>query len=447
MKAVILAAGTGKRVFPLAVNKPKPMFKLLGKPLMQYVLEELAAAEVRHAVVVIGHQSEQIVEYFGSSHSGVSIEYVRQDEPKGMADALLSAEARVSDGKFLVCNGDDVFDPGLVKKMLPVAVNADAVFACQPVEETWKFGILSLDTSGDGLRVTGIVEKPDKGKEPSNNAVIGVYMLSPDIFGYIRQCPPGDAQYEQAIQKMIDQGRKVEAVEYCDFFGSYKLPWDLLVLNEYFLTHQPTYIAETAQISEHSVLKGDHIYIGENVRVFEHAVIQGPCYIGNGAVIGNNCLIRACSSIGDGTVIGFGTEVKRSVIGEQCWTHASYVGDSVIGDYCSLGAGTVTANYRFDEENVQVEVVGKGRMDSGTPKLGCIMADNCKTGSNTTLMPGVKIGPNSLVGPGVLLFTDLEPNKIALQDKQVLEIRDNKISLDQVRRSALRRGLLDSTDV
>jgi bifunctional UDP-N-acetylglucosamine pyrophosphorylase/glucosamine-1-phosphate N-acetyltransferase len=246
---------------------------------------------------------------------------------------------------------------------------------------------------------------------------------------------------------MIDQGRKVEAVEYCDFFGSYKLPWDLLVLNEYFLTHQPTHIAESAQISEHSVLKGEHIYIGENVRVFEHAVIQGPCYIGNGAVIGNNCLIRACSSIGDGTVIGFGTEVKRSVIGEQCWTHASYVGDSVVGDYCSLGAGTVTANYRFDEENVQVEVVGKGRMDSGTPKLGCIMADNCKTGSNTTLMPGVKIGPNSLVGPGVLLFTDLEPNKIALQDKQVLEIRDNKISMDQVRRSALRRGLLDSTDV
>jgi bifunctional UDP-N-acetylglucosamine pyrophosphorylase/glucosamine-1-phosphate N-acetyltransferase len=419
------------------------MFKLLGKPLMQCVLEELAAAEVRHAIVVVGHHSNQITEYFGSEHSGVTIEYVSQEEPKGMADALLAAEEKVSDGKFLVVNGDDVFDPGLVKKMLPVAINADAVFACQPVEETWKFGILSLE----GDRVTGIVEKPDKGHEPSNEAVIGVYMLSPEIFSYIRQCPPGDAQYEQAIQKMIEQGRKVQAVQYQDFFGSYKLPWDLLVLNEYFLKRQETYIAPSAQISEHSIIKGDHVYIGENVRVLEHAVIQGPCYIGNGAVIGNNSLIRACTSIGDNTVIGYATEIKRSVIGEECWTHSSYVGDSVIGDYCSLGAGTVTANFRFDEENVSVEVVGKGKMDSGTQKLGAIMADNCKTGSNTTLMPGVKIGPHSLVGPGVLLFTDLAPNKVALLSKQVLDIRDNKVTLDHIRRAELRQGLIDSTEV
>lgn len=438
MKAIILAAGTGKRVYPLAVNKPKPMFKLLGKPLMEYVIEELAAAEIHEVICVVGHKAEQIIDYFGNEKHGVSISYATQEEARGMADALLSARPALNGEKFLVVNGDDMFDPGLVKKMLPVAINSDAVFACQPVEETWKFGILSLD----GDRVTGIVEKPDKGEEPSNNAVIGVYMLSTDIFGYIEQCEPGDEQYEQAIQKMIEDGKDVRSVTYTDFFGSYKLPWDLLKLNEHFLNEQEPYIAESAQISEHAVVRGDHVYIGENVRIFEHTVIQGPCYIGPGAIIGNNSLIRGHTSIGAGSVIGYGTEVKYSIIGENCWTHSSYVGDSVLGDNCSLGAGTITANYRFDEKNVMVEVTGKGKIDSGTDKLGAIMADNCKTGSNATLMPGVKIGPYSLVGPGVLLFTDLEPNKIALQSKQVLEIKDNKVTLEPEKREQLKEKLL-----
>lgn len=438
MKAVILAAGTGQRVFPLAVNKPKPMFKLLGKPLMQYVLEELAAAEVREAVIVTGDNSEQIEEYFGAANSGVTITYTTQPEAKGMADALLRAEKAVNGEKFLVVNGDDVFDPGLVKKMLPVAINSDLVFACQPVEETWKFGILSLQ----GDRVTGIVEKPNQGEEPSNNAVIGVYMLSPDVFDYIRRVPPGDSQYEQAVQKMIEDQKNVQAVAYDGFFGSYKLPWDLLRLNEYFLTNLQRYIDPTAQISRHAVIEGDQVHIGAGARVMEFAVLKGPCYVGPGAVIGNHCLIRNCSSIGAGSVIGYSTEVKYSVIGENCWTHSSYVGDSVIGDSCSLGVGTITANLRFDEQSVMVDVQGKGRMDSGTNKLGAIMADNCKTGSNATLMPGVKLGPHSLVGPGVLLQTDLAPNMMATQSKQVLEIRENDVSLDAATSLELKARLL-----
>ena len=438
MKAVVLSAGSGQRVFPLAVNKPKPMFKLLGKPLMEYVIEELAAAEVLEAVVVVGHNPEQIIDYFGDGMHGVAISYVTQTEAKGMADALLCAEKAVNGEKFLVVNGDDVFDPGLVKKMLPVAINSDIVFASQPVEETWKFGILILN----GDRVEGIVEKPDKGQEPSNNAVIGVYMLSPDVFDYIRKAPPGDSQYEQAVQLMIEDNKNVRAVLYEDFFGSYKLPWDLLRLNEYFLTTQETYIDETAEISEHAVVKGEHIYIGPGVRILEHACVKGPCWIGPGVVIGNNALVREVTSIGAGTVIGFGSEVKFSVIGENCWTHQAYIGDSVIGDECSLGAGTVTANLRFDERNITVDVLGKGKMDSGKNKLGAIMADNCQTGSNATLMPGVKLGPHSIVGAGVLLQDDLEPNKMAELSKQVLEIRANPVRLDPETSRALKEKLL-----
>jgi bifunctional UDP-N-acetylglucosamine pyrophosphorylase/glucosamine-1-phosphate N-acetyltransferase len=437
MKAVILAAGNGKRVYPLAVNKPKPMFKLLGKPLMEYVVQELADAGVKEAVCVVGHNPDQIKDYFKGESHGVKIEYAVQEEAKGMADALLKAEEKLGKGKFVVVNADDVFEPGLLKLMLEKAEGADAVFTSKKVKETWKFGILDLD----GERVKGIVEKPNKGDEPSNNAVIGLYLLDSIVFDYIKKTPVSDAQYEEAIQGMIDDGKSVIVVEYDGFFGSYKLPWDLLRLNEHFLEQQEPFIAKSARISDKAVVKGERVYIGEGARVFENAVIEGPCYIGPGAIIGNNCLIRGHSSIGANSVMGYSTEVKYSVIGDDCWTHSAYVGDSVIGDNCSLGAGTITANYRFDEKNIKVCVLGKGKMDSGTNKLGIIMADNCKTGSNATIMPGVKVGPHSLVGPGVLLFTNLEPNKIAFQSRQVLEIKDNSMELDPEKAEQLRKNL------
>lgn len=118
------------------------------------------------------------------------------------------------------------------------------------------------------------------------------------------------------------------------------------------------------------------------------------------------------------------------------------MGDSVIGDNCSLGAGTITANLRFDERNIFVDVLGKGKMDSGCNKLGAIMADNCKTGSNATLMPGVKIGPQAIVGPGVLMANDLGPNKIALQRKDSVEIRDNPVAMGPQSSEELREKLL-----
>ncbi len=437
MKAVILAAGTGKRVYPLAVNKPKPMFKLLGKPLMEYVVEELARAGVTEMICVVGHNAKQIRECFGEESHGAKISYVTQDEARGMADALLCAEKLVNNSKFLVVNADDVFEPGLAKQMLEKADECDVVFACQPVEETWKFGILDLD----GDRVKGIIEKPDKGEEPSNNAVIGLYALHPDVFEYIRKTPVSDAQYEEAIQKMVADGRDVRALSYDGFFGSYKLPWDLLRLNDYFLENLESNTAKSARISERAVVKGKNVFIGENVRIFENAVVEGPCYIGDNAIIGNNCLVRGKTSVGAGSVLGYSTEVKHSVIGEGCWTHSSYVGDSIMGDNCHLGAGSITANYRFDEENIRVDVLGKGKMDSGTNKLGAIIADNCKTGSNATLMPGVKIGPHSVVGSGVILYADLEPNKIAFQSKQVLEIKDNRIELDPEKARKLKENL------
>jgi bifunctional UDP-N-acetylglucosamine pyrophosphorylase/glucosamine-1-phosphate N-acetyltransferase len=119
----------------------------------------------------------------------------------------------------------------------------------------------------------------------------------------------------------------------------------------------------------------------------------------------------------------------------------SYVGDSIISNNCSFGAGTITANFRFDEEPINVYIRGK-KSSSGLDKLGVIMGDNCKTGINSCMMPGVRIGPNSVIGPGVTLHEDLEPNKMILLKENDYLMKENTISLSPEKKEELMRKLL-----
>jgi len=95
----------------------------------------------------------------------------------------------------------------------------------------------------------------------------------------------------------------------------------------------------------------------------------------------------------------------------------SYVGDSIIMDNCNLGAGTITGNWRFDKGDVKV-TVGADKISTEMDKFGCIMGEGSKTGINSSIMPGKKIGPNSMVGPGVCLQDNLESNKMIIVDKK-----------------------------
>jgi len=144
----------------------------------------------------------------------------------------------------------------------------------------------------------------------------------------------------------------------------------------------------------------------------ENAVIKGPCYIGRDTVIGTNALVREGCHISDGCIVGFGTEVKHSYIGDGCEFHKSYVGDSVIEDGCSFGAGTITTNVRFDGRNVRAHVMGEP-VDTGMDKLGTMMGAGCRTGAGAVIMPGVRIGARSTVGPNVTLDRDLPPGSAA----------------------------------
>lgn len=440
MQALILAGGVGKRVFPLAVNKPKPMFKVLGKPLIQYVIETMKDAGLKDFIIVTGHGSDQIKGYFGDGDTlGVNIRYTYQKEALGTANALETAKSLVEDN-FFVLNADDIFETSLIRDMVKLfkKTEAEIVLSCKPVEETWRWGIIKVKDE----KVTEIVEKPPKGQEPSNLAVIGAYIMTKRIFDYYERIPVSDHQYEDAIQAFIKDKNVVRAVRYNGFFSAYKYPWDLFTINEYLMDKHISkqMIEDEVSISEKAQIEGN-VWIRRGTQILEGACVRGPCYIGSGSVIGNNSLIWNYSSIGDNCVVGFSSEIKNSLIGNNCWFHTNYIGDSIISSNCSFGAGTVTANFRFDEKSVVLKINGR-KIDSGREKLGVIMAEDCKTGVNSCLSPGVRVGPHSIVGPGVCLYTDLEPNKIILIDKKSYVKRENKIAVSSTKRQELMRKLM-----
>jgi bifunctional UDP-N-acetylglucosamine pyrophosphorylase/glucosamine-1-phosphate N-acetyltransferase len=119
----------------------------------------------------------------------------------------------------------------------------------------------------------------------------------------------------------------------------------------------------------------------------------------------------------------------------------NYIGDSIVGDDCSFGAGTITANFRFDEKSVKVNLDGR-RVDSGLDKLGALIGDGSKTGINACLAPGVKIGPRSIVGPHVNLQDDLRPGKMVLVDRESYVLKENKITISPEKRQELKKKLM-----
>ena len=440
MQTILLAGGEGKRVFPLAVNRPKPMFKLLGKPLIHHVIDTLKEAGLKDYVVVVGHQGEQIKDYLkDGSKLGVNIEYTLQKQSLGMADALKTAE-KLAEDNFFVVNADDIFEASLIKQMNQQFHKGDAeiILSCKPVTQTWKFGIIQVEDE----QVTDFVEKPPKGKEPSNLAVVGVYILTKQIFDYYKKIPVSDHQYEDAILAFIKDRNVVKAVSYDQFFAGYKYPWDLFTINKHLMNKKLTKqtIEEDVTISEKASVEGK-VWLGKGAKVFANACVKGPCYIGENSVVGNNSLVRDYTSLGRGCVVGYSTEVKHSLVGDDCWFHTNYVGDSIISENCLFGAGTITANFRFDEKNIQVWV-GDRRVDSGTNKLGAIIGNNCKTGINSCLEPGVKIGPQSMVGPNVDLQSDLEPETIILVNKNSYVKTKTRITISSESKEQLMKKLM-----
>ena len=427
MKVLFLCGGIGKRMFP--ITEDKFLLSFLGKTLLEHQIETAKKAGLTEFVIVVNPQNSGRVREVVTGISDIKVELAIQQQPLGIANALESAR-ELLDRETMVVNPNDVFEGATYSRLLEADQSHSAVsylLGCE-VSDYFPGGYLVV---GEDDELSHIVEKPGKGNEPSDmvNVLIHLHTDPKMLLKYAARVRTNeDDVYERALDAMIKDKHTIKVVRYCGPWAPIKYPWQIFTAVRHFLNQSPEYISPSAHISERAVVEGK-VIISDNVRVFENAVIRGPAYIGRNSVIGNNSLVREYSHIGSDCVVGYSTEVKNSYIGDGCWFHMSYIGDSVIGGGCSFGANTMLANWRFDEKNISVKIAGES-IDTALDKFGAIIGNNCKTGVNVSVMPGVRIGPNSIVGPGVCLTDDLEADKVIFAETVRKNVKKRMSAID-----------------
>ncbi len=420
MKVVFLCGGVGKRMFP--ITEDKFLLDFLGKPLLEHQVE-LACKAGLHDFVLIGNPNNiERIRQIAGSLAGAKFEFVLQSQPLGIADALKSA-AGILNSDIIIVNPNDVFDGAAYQALLNAYSSRKATSYIIGYEVNHYFPGGYLAVNGDN-ELTQIVEKPEPGTEPGNlvNILLHLHTDIHKLFEYIDIVrTTRDDVYECAMDGMVRHAYKIKVVRYNGFWAPIKYPWHIFDIVRYFLDSAEEKIDPSLKISERATLDGK-VIIGKNVRILENAVVRGPVYIGPNTVIGNGALVRDYSHVGANCVVGYSTEIKNSYTGNDCWFHSSYIGDSIVGNRCSFGAGSVTANFRFDQAEIGVKYGGK-RISTDRNHFGAIIGDDCIMGINSGILPGRKIGPNSTVGSHVCLAGDLEPNTIVLHQPNLQYIK------------------------
>jgi len=372
------------------------MLPIANKPILEHLLIEAGKAGIREFIFIVGYHDEQVRQYFDSGDKwGVKIDYCTQRKQLGTADALKMVEGLVG-GNFLMINGDIIVDQKDINNLTNGNVNTMSVVE---VEDTRDLGLVEL--SGD--RVVHIYEKVEK--PPSHMANAGLYLFTPDMFAAISQTsksPRGEYEITDSLQFLIDQGSGI-SYQKIDYWLDLSYPWELLPANEFLLAKIEA--QNLGEVEENVVMKGV-VSVGKGTIVRSGSYILGPVMIGQNCDIGPNCYIRPHTSIGDGCHIGSAVEVKNSIImkGSKI-PHHNYVGDSVIGNRCNLGAGTKIANLRLDEEEIWIA----GR-ETKMRKLGAIIGDRVETGINASINVGSMIGNNTHIGPGAVISGVISPD-------------------------------------
>lgn len=218
MKAIILAAGEGKRMRPLTLETPKPMIEVLGKPLLHRLIEALPP-EITEVIIVIGYKGEQIRSYFGDTWGGRQIVYVQQEKPMGTGHALALCQKLISSGeRFMFMVGDDIHSPVALARLLK---HRYAVLV-RPHPDPRRFGVIEVDTEG---RVVGFEEAP---AEPKSNLIsLAVFVLDSSIFTY-PQVVSRTGEYWSTDQIRLMMRDCVFQTETADFWMPMGTPADIL---------------------------------------------------------------------------------------------------------------------------------------------------------------------------------------------------------------------------
>lgn len=405
MKGVILAAGNGIRLRPITETRPKPLIPVLCRPLISWHISAMLRAGVEEILLVVHYMSEMIEERVSREFPGANIKYIRQEEPRGTGDAVLRAMEHVGDEEELLIAYSDIFvrDWDIYSRV--IGTEGPAIVGAE-VSDPRNYGVLVAE----GERLLHIMEKPEGPVSGLANA--GIYKLRAGDIAENRDVglsPRGELEFTDIVSRIAGKRRvRVLGLARGEWIDVGK-PWHVIEANKMALSLLKGEIR--GKVSGPVHIEGE-VYVDEGAEIKPFTTIEGPAYIGRNAKVGPSARVRPWTVICDNSVVGFGVEVKESVLFENVHAHhLSYIGDSVICEDANFGAGTITANLRFDERTVKMMVKDKLE-DTGRKKMGAIVGAGVRTGINVSIMPGVKIGSGSWIMPGTVVYRDVPPKSI-----------------------------------
>ncbi len=298
MNAVLLAAGEGKRLRPATLSRPKPFLPIAGTTLFHHNLSCLKNSGADDFLVVINYMKDKVSKIV----EGEGLSWVDQGEPKGTGHAVMVVRGKVS-GRFFV-SYSDVYLPCEVFKRAADS-RSDFVIVAAEVDKPWEFGVIVLDRG----RFKGIVEKPERGKEPSNLVIAGLFLFEDSIFDYldkIRLSPRGEYELTDAITQAAEDV-DVDVIVSPEWMDAGR-PQDFLSVQRMLMSE--TVIHETAEVKDSRVIPP--VVIGPNVRV-------------EGSVVGPYVYLEGDNEVYD-------SKISDSVVMRGSWLRSSFVEGAIISD-------------------------------------------------------------------------------------------------------------------
>lgn len=364
MKAVIMAGGEGTRLRPLTCGKPKPMVPMANKPVMEHIIELLKRHNILSVAATLQYMPDIISDYFGDGGPyGIKLRYYIEQKPLGTAGSVKNAEGFL-DGTFLVISGDALTDIDL-KRAVDFHMERDAIatIVLKRVDVPIEYGVVVTGPDGSIIR---FIEKPGWGEVFSDTVNTGIYVLSPEIFKYIKPNEAFDFS-KDLFPILLDEKRRIFgyiAEEYWCDIGDIK-----------------AYIQAHADILNGKVnvnIPGSRyrngIWIGEGTIIDESASLNAPCITGSHCHIGSGAYIGGYSVIGDNALISERCRIKRSIIWRNC----------TISEDVKLSAGIVCDNAYLKR--------GVSLFEQS------VIGDRSLVGERAIIRPSVKIWPDKFIG-------------------------------------------------
>lgn len=315
MQAVILAAGKGSRLNPITLNRSKAMVPILGKPIVERVMEQIVQNGIHDFILVVSRQDSEVVRYFREQSAlQVNLQFVIQPERLGMANALSLAAPHIND-TFIMSACDNLTSTEHIAELLETHRDrkAQATLSLMEIDlsQASRTGVVEMD---DGY-IRRIVEKPSPSEAPSNISSLPLYVFSPKLLTYLPEVAPsprGEYELQDAIQMLINHDGHVTGVLTPTRLQLTNAA-DLLALNRHYLTTG----GDKPQLAPQSV--GPHTHLITPLRIEEGTTIGPGCVIGPRVYIERNCRIGADVLIKDAvilrdTVIEDGQQIVGEVV-------------------------------------------------------------------------------------------------------------------------------------